>query len=749
MIKINKYQTMIGENNKFIYRFDYKPEKVNNDEPIHHIHMLDRSGSMWMEIDDLIEDVKKTITLMKDNDYVSIIYFSSADECNILIQGARKDTDRLPIVLDSIKSTLSTTCFSTPFTKIKNIINDLYLMCPKININLFTDGEPVTNWSFEEEKSKILEAISLYKDKITCINTIGYGRYYNEKLLKDISSQSEFGLMTHSSRIKDYSEFFNSNLSRIKELTAERFSLEIKGSNCSNNEILYMNNKSSIYSKSNSLEIKSVDKKTNSFFIITESEDDFDILINGEIYNSKDAITGTRFFKDKLLYCLAYEHYYNGRRKEAFDILSKSLKDKYFVDTHLAAFTPDEVTSYTKELRKAIFGNSTTTYRRKTGLISDDYIPKNDTVCIMDVLNIILDGDNYYIPSNDYNRIGLKVEDTFNLFKKSDTDPRVPISEFVFNKEYLNLSIRCMFNGTVTLNPKAAKNANLPKEINSRIFRNHTVIKDGFLNIPRLKLAVDDKTLEKLVVLENRVEETKAKKKLFSFNGKKGDHSKVTIILENTPIINGSYLDEKYNSDFIHTLVKETTELEIKQKVLNYYIDKYSIEVPLSLEDKFRSNVRNLNEDQIKVLEEHGLSKDLTYNGVDNKVASKNENDFYLARTMKFSLKGFSNIPKIDDVLNRITYDMPLNAPSTIMAGFITKLLEDISCSGIKGNDFILSQLKEVKKNLVKNRTLLSSIKIAKVLNGDFFEDLVLNESNNKYCYQDLVVETSKKKVYF
>lgn len=47
-------------------------------DKMHHIQVLDRSGSMYRDIDDLIENVKDTIRFIPDGDYVSIIWFSLA-----------------------------------------------------------------------------------------------------------------------------------------------------------------------------------------------------------------------------------------------------------------------------------------------------------------------------------------------------------------------------------------------------------------------------------------------------------------------------------------------------------------------------------------------------------------------------------------------------------------------------------------------------------------------------------------------
>ena len=147
---------------------------------------------MYGSIDRLIENVKETINYMEDNDLISVIMFSSEKECKVLLKGATKSKDLFPL-LDSMKYTLSTTCFSAPLKKANEIIDELKLLCPNISVTLFTDGEPVVNYSTEKEIEMIFEELGIMKNKILAFNTIGYGNYYNEDLLLKMSNISLFG----------------------------------------------------------------------------------------------------------------------------------------------------------------------------------------------------------------------------------------------------------------------------------------------------------------------------------------------------------------------------------------------------------------------------------------------------------------------------------------------------------------------------------------------------------------------------
>lgn len=71
-----------------IINYDESDVKETNSlsvNQLHHIHILDRSGSMGKEINNLIDAVSETIKVVNDNDLISIIWFSSPGQFRTLI----------------------------------------------------------------------------------------------------------------------------------------------------------------------------------------------------------------------------------------------------------------------------------------------------------------------------------------------------------------------------------------------------------------------------------------------------------------------------------------------------------------------------------------------------------------------------------------------------------------------------------------------------------------------------------------
>lgn len=72
---------------------DEKKVKSNvSVDVLHHIHILDRSGSMGTQINNLIDNVQKTIEVINDDDLISIIWFSSPGNIVLLSKEQRKLT---------------------------------------------------------------------------------------------------------------------------------------------------------------------------------------------------------------------------------------------------------------------------------------------------------------------------------------------------------------------------------------------------------------------------------------------------------------------------------------------------------------------------------------------------------------------------------------------------------------------------------------------------------------------------------
>lgn len=692
---------------------------------LHHIHVLDRSGSMYNNIDELIENVKKTIDYMDDNDFVTVIWFASEGQFATLVKAARKD-ESIKLLLDSIKSTLGCTCFSDPLKEVRDVIEETSIICDNFNITLFTDGEPVTSWSEAEEERRIFEVLNEYKDKVIAINTIGYGNWYNKELLTKIANVSEFGEHIHSSKINEYMNIFSHNYERISDLCLEN--TEIIANNC---QIIYLNTTSAkMYNEH--LKMRMMEKKKNQFIIINDNENDFDFNINGEDFNSSNIKTSINAKTElNIMYAMAYLNYYNDNRKEALDILS-IIKDKYLIDMQLNSFTINEIAKYTKELKKCLFKPK---YRFKDGECSENYLPEPNVFCVMDLIKLLCDNGAKYVYTNNYKRIGLKSEDTFNLFKWDDKLHVTSMKDIIFNEKELNISLRNKISGMVFINPKQAKLVGLPNEIPAHIYRTQTIIKDGQLNINSIRVLVDDETLSKIKDKNSEV---------IKSSEKYGDSYLVELDLTIIPVINQMYLNNLNANDLLNE-VMTNNKLLIEQKVVKYLYQQNNV----NDENDFGEHYTT---EQVEVLKQHGIDKYFTYNGVNVITAAKNEEDYYLTRNLTFQIKGDASLPSVNAVLK--LKNEPTKGMKKYLFDVYNKYNEElIDINSVNDrNVFFKSRLENINKQIIDNKISINSSKIACILTGNWYKGLTKNDKD-EYEYSNgtdtLIVKTEKVKKYY
>lgn len=83
--------------------------------------------------------------------------------------------------------------------------------------------------------------------------------------------------------------------------------------------------------------------------------------------------------------------------------------------------------------------------------------------CVFDLLNMLK--DEIFIPSKDYNRIGVKRVDTNNIFQLNDEQEYTGkfADNLVFASDRANVSVRYAMKGQVRLLATAARRVGLPE----------------------------------------------------------------------------------------------------------------------------------------------------------------------------------------------------------------------------------------------------------------------------------------------
>ena len=373
-----------------------------------------------------------------------------------------------------------------------------------------------------------------------------------------------------------------------------------------------------------------------------------------------------------------------------------------------------------------------------------------------------------------------------NLFSYKDEEVLIPFSDFVFNESELNLSIRMRIDGTTKINPIAAKRVGLEKEQESHIFRNHTLIKDGQLNIKEMEADVSNEIFN---ILSNFDIFITVKEGI-------NNSKRVKLALFAIPIINDLYLEKSNDVENIYTKAKQLEFFKARQKVLNYFISKAE---ESNIANIKTNKFKDFSKDQIQVLQEHGLNDNFTYNPVGYVAKSdevKANLDFYVAKGISFDIKGLSSLPSITDAIKSYYKNTNNRKPLTLANRIIIENYKDILLlvsdefkevmrdisktlddSGSvdekivaeiediislepskypkKLYNILVDELKNVKKEIIEIRYELAGIKLAKVLNNDWWvgSEYSKEKGIDTYSYKKddgvLVIKVKENKHYF
>jgi len=743
----------IGGKEKVLVIYDHKDYFSREESPsvttsqdragIHYIHVIDRSGSMYGNINTLIDNVKQCVNEMRASDLLSVIWFSDHDECETVIKGAKRGPE-INKLLDNLKSVESITCFSSPLREIRKVVEDLKVMCPDFMVTFFTDGHPVTtSWSYSEELNKIEKELLEMPENVIALNTVGYG-YYNKELLQIMSRASTLGKTFHSHNIREYYEIFQHNQERTLGLTTQK--MEFSSSSVED-RILFMSDKDSSLFLNNSTVLTKWSQDRN--FVVFICDEAGEVCVDDSVYEvNKLPQLVNATFQDHFLYTLAYELYYAGHARECLDILSQNLRDKRLIDEHLQAFTNRERQAFTDLLCKASFDLESRLYE---GVAEPGYVPDANSPCILDWFMILEESEeSYYLPEKtSYTRTTKQVKDTDRKFKRGSAEIMAPVSDMIWAKDRLNLTLSYPIDGVVDLDTDEASRVGLPEAIPASEWRAHTFIKDGEPHVSSGTFLVTRETLDKL----EEVSQTSS----VADNRRTDGLLEIVLNFEDLPVINQSYVKRSLDLNTVFDLTMTTLKLQALQKVVKHYSNEIQENRALTQKE---SQFQHLTLEQIEVLKNHGLDKELRYSPVSSETKSSKEADYYEVRAFEFQIKGCASLPSIAKLGEKLAKVASGNSRSKLnfveetMRDYEEELQEkfDFEKPSFETRDLVYKELKEIKRALKKTRASLSCLKMSRVLTGDWWPELVEDDKGN-YTWQNgdhvMVAKIARKKRYF
>lgn len=723
-------KTITGKN---VYLINVEREvekKVKAEEPVHYVLYIDRSGSMSSHIADLIEDVKKVLDVMREQDYFTVIWFSSSGQFKTVLKGVpnvKSSRENINRVLDTLKSTIGCTCFSDPIREGNSVLEELEAICPKQSAILFTDGCSVCNWSDEEEDKRVCTLLEEARDRMVAFDAIGYGNYCDEDQLKKWVALSSFGEFHHSNDIKDYHEIFEAHSVKVRNMEVCHFDASFGV------PVYYFTSNTVNKYNDGEVHLTAMDSKKNQFLIVTDKNDLTVNIDDEDVHVSMSkAKKIAKTWIPSLNYKKALAEYTYGDRYEALTMIANELKDKPFADRIIAAFSSDEIAKVQKDLNYAAFRS----IGRNLDTAPDNYLPAEDVPCLLDLIGLLSKSkNNKYIVSNNYKRIGRVAVDENNIFKSNGERAISPIYNVAFNKKNLNVSIGFTINGTVDVPVEDATRVGLPTAYPCKIFRNHTIIKDGNLNMDEITVIVNGKTYDAIK------KDYPASIKNVEYGP---DGTELVLDLTQIPIINGTYGK---------ATIEELFELVCHENKLMAEIKLAKAMTPGRSESTYEKT--EFSEDQAAVLESLHIKNGI-YNGFGMKVASVEDSDFYMSRCFESTLKGFSTISSIISDESGIP-DIPKNKKGEYKTGDLYMVEALKTYKDYKSE----TKLEGLTAELAEVRSKIAAIKIAKTLTGRWFDLSKLSDSGKDdvktytakcpYTDKELVmnIKTSHEKCYF
>ena len=303
-------------------------------------------------------------------------------------------------------------------------------------------------------------------------------------------------------------------------------------------------------------------------------------------------------------------------------------------------------------------------------------------------------------------------------------DPVIPFNELVWNQTKLNLSVRAQIFGTVPLDRNCTK-YNLTKNHRTSIFRNYTLVKDGFANVVILPISASKATIKALQD-HNMVTKDPTNKDVY------------LVDLTAVPVMNRAIADGRTSAEALCADVLTEKQIQGEIKALK--------EIKNRLEGDVSDVAPNVVKGTDEYLESFGIKKGL-YNPP---VEKEDPTDYYFAKEFKIKVKGISSLPAVSKVEEKLENNKSLTDSEALVAAG----LDAFHASGVVDQSdtvqlaWLGTKLDTLKKELNIVRRSIQETKFAILLGKQWFDEFDSRDDNTLTVKDKLfTIEVTEKQV--
>ena len=257
----------------------------------------------------------------------------------------------------------------------------------------------------------------------------------------------------------------------------------------------------------------------------------------------------------------------------------------------------------------------------------------------------------------------------------------------VWNEKRANLSVRVYIEGEAVL----PENKYGIDKVASFRYKTYTLIKDGIVNVTKLPVSYSVEIINLLKA--HNIKFIQSNLLSTDVNHKVGMDDLVLVIdLTSLPIINRAMV-KSISAKGLAIQEWELQKLQADKKVYDYYRKTL-------FPKESKSFVELLGQEQADWLKTIGITD---YNGFAPLTDAEESTDFYMSVNLETKIKGFSSLPKVEDVITKLKDGKPLKPVELIMSDAVKKYMAQLE------SEMYLSLSNEQKIGVLKTYLITKS----------------------------------------
>jgi hypothetical protein len=712
---------------------------------INHLIIVDVSGSMSYDLPEIRKNLKNKISsLVKENNTVSIIWFSGRNDAGILKEEVKvnslKQLNDLNDAIDRFLKPIGLTAFAKPLELADDIIGRVSKNNPNSVFSLIFMSDGYNNdigWD------NVITALKQISPKLSSSVVVEYGWYADSRRLTEMSGILG-GEKIGCSGFQEYDvvigKSFGKTLSGGKKTLVDitdRFLYDFAFSVGDDGSVILYNIN---------------DKK---------------IMVNSDVkeihFFSANGVGGATV-ADTALYAAIYvlsDKLMNDDAEKIF----YALGDNFYYKLLANAFGKQKLNAFKNAIKECV-ADVAKRYPEGKGNVQkiDDH-----AYCLMNLMEDLAntEGCLFYPnhPDFEYNRIGRKrvargenlseadkkrlaeaknVEEVAKIteelrlknveLKFVNTDPNrgYPVTDLVWNEERANLSVRIRIDGKAIL-PANKFGIN---EVSTYKYNTFTLVKDGIVNVEKFPISFSDKLFE---LLQKKGVYTHVTSKTTDYKTLPEAHfpSIITIDLTSLPIINRGMV-QTISAKGLAIQEWELLKTQANKKVYDYF--RKSL---FPKESKTFIDMLSLTMGADKAVECAAWLKEIgitDYNGFAPLTDTEESTDFYMSVNLATKIKGLSSLPKVEDVIAKLKDGKALKISEFVMADAIrnyqavteSALYKTLPEAQQKETLKTYLETKSNELNKIRRKALqeIAQIKFALILSKKWFKEFKTFDEN-------------------